>query len=95
MTMKSPERAEALRERARAQFTSIDGVTSWKTYITTDTERPTLFAEIYTFPDRETAKSVTPKFAELEHTKAFLAEVDEVLVGQYFTEYQSTTGNQR
>jgi len=93
MSMKNPERADAVREAARADFLSIDGVDSWKTYITTAKDRPTLFAEIYTFPDYETAKRVTPQFAERELTKAFLAEVDELLVGQYFTEYQPQKGN--
>jgi len=88
MTMKDSKRAEIIRERARKDFTALDGVLSWKTYITTDPSRPTLFAEIYTFPDQATAKSVTPQFALRDATKAFLAEVDEILVGQYFTEYQ-------
>ncbi len=92
MTMKDPARADAIREAARADFTNLEGVTSWKTYVTTDLNRPTLFAEIYTFPDYETAKNVTPQFATRDATKAFLAEVDEMLVGQYFTEYESKTG---
>lgn len=87
MTMKDPDRSDPIRERARTDFLSLDGVTSWRTYVTTDPNRPTLFAEIYTFPDHATAKSVTPQFAERELTKAFLAEVDEILVGQYFTEH--------
>ncbi len=87
MRMKDPERADKIRERAREDFTTLDGVTSWKTYVTTDANRPTLFAEIYTFPDYETAKRVTPQFAEREPTKEFLNEVDEILVGQYFTKH--------
>lgn len=86
LKMKDPERANEVRERARADFTSIEGVTSWKTYVTTDKKRPTLFTEIYTFPDYDTAKAVTAQFAERELTKAFLAEVDEIVVGQFFTE---------
>lgn len=93
MTMKNPDRADAIREAARADFTSLDGVTSWKTYITTDPDRPTLFAEIYTFPDYATAKKVTPQFATRAATQAFLAEVDEMKVGQYFTEYVSKSGD--
>lgn len=92
MTMKDPERADAIREAARADFTSLAGVTSWKTYVTTDPDRPTLFAEIYTFPDYATAKQVTPQFAVRDATKAFLAEVDEMLVGQYFTEHTPNSG---
>lgn len=95
LKMKDPEQADAIRERAREDFTALEGVTSWKTYVTTDTERPTLFAEIYTFPDYDTAKGVTPQFAERDATKAFLAEIDEVLVGQYFTEYQPQLGEKQ
>ena len=90
LKMKDPKHADAIRERAREDFTALEGVTSWKTYVTTDPNRPTLFAEIYTFPDHDTAKSVTPQFAERDATRAFLAEIDEILVGQYFTEYLST-----
>ena len=87
VTMKDMKRADPIRERARSDFTSLPGVTSWKTFITTASDRPTLFAEIYTFPDEMTAKQVTPQFAQREATKAFLAEIDEIIVGQYFTEY--------
>lgn len=86
MTMKDPKRAEVIRETAREDFVGLDGVTSWKTYVTNDINRPTLFAEIYTFPDYDTAKGVTPQFATRDATKAFLGEVDEMIVGQYFTE---------
>ena len=87
LKMKDPKRADAIREQAREDFTALEGVTSWKTYVTTDPDSPTLYAEIYTFPDNDTAKGVTPQFAERDATKAFLAEVDEIIVGQYFTEY--------
>lgn len=90
LKMKDPERADAIRERAREDFTALEGVTSWKTYVTTNPDRPTLFAEIYTFPDEETAKRITPQFSERELTQAFLAEIDEILVGQYFTEHVPT-----
>ncbi len=93
LKMKDPKRAEAIRERAREDFTALDGVTSWKTYVTTDSERATLFAEIYTFPDNETAKLVTPQFAVRELCVAFLNEVDEVIVGQYFTEHKPQLGD--
>ncbi len=88
LKMKDPKRADAIRERAREDFTSLEGVTSWKTYVTTDSNRPTLFAEIFTFPHHDTAKRITPQFAERELTKSFLAEIDEVIVGQYFTEHK-------
>lgn len=92
LKMKDPQRVDAIRERAREDFTALEGVTSWKTYVTTAQDRPTLYAEIYTFPDHDTAKRVTPQFAERELTKAFLAEIEEIVVGQYFTEYQPNTG---
>lgn len=87
LKMKDPDRVDEIRERARADFLSVEGVTSWKTYVTTNPDRPTLFAEIYTFPDAATAKKVTPQFAQRDLTRAFLAEIDEILVGQYFTEH--------
>ncbi len=92
LALKDPARADAVRERARADYLSLDGVSSWKTYVTTDPNRPTLFAEVYRYPSAEVAKQVTPQFAEREPTKAFLAEVDQVLVGQYFTEHRSKEG---
>lgn len=88
MTMKDAARADALRERARDDFLSLDGVDSWRTFVTIDQKKPTLFAEIYEFPDEETAQRVTPQFAERAATKAFLAEIDELLVGQFFVEHQ-------
>lgn len=94
MTMKDADRADAVRERARADFLSLDGVDSWRTFVTIHPDKPTLFAEIYEFPNEETARQVTPEFAKREATKAFLAEVDEMLVGQYFVEHVSKeTGN--
>lgn len=95
MSMKDPIPADAVREAARADFTSLEGVTSWKTYVTTNPDRPTLFAEIYTFPDHETASKVTPRFAERNATKAFLAEIDELIVGQYFTEHKPNLGENK
>jgi hypothetical protein len=96
MTMKDQgARVDKIREAARKDFLSLDGVTSWKTYITTDKNRPTLYAEIYTFPDSDTAKKVTPQFALRDATKTFLAEVDELLVGQYFTAYQPLLGEKK
>ena len=95
MSMKESERTGAVSEVARADFTGVEGVTSWKTYVTTNPDRPTLFAEIFTFPDHETASKVTPTFSERDTTKAFLAEVDEILVGQYFTEHQPASGEKK
>lgn len=92
MSMKDPERVDAIRETARADFTSLEGVSSWKTFVTTDTSRRTLFAEIFTFPDHATAKATTPQFAERDATKTFLAEIEDIIVGQYFTEHQPKSG---
>lgn len=88
LKIKSSKRIDAVREAARKDFLSIEGVDSWETFVTTDPNRPTLFAEIYEFPDHTTAKRVTPQFAEREATKAFLKEIDEIIVGQYFTKHQ-------
>lgn len=87
LKVKDPKRADVLREVARADFLKIDGVDSWNTYRSTDTDRPTLYAEIYRFRDYEAAKRITPSFATREATKAYLKEVDEILVGQYFQEH--------
>ncbi len=84
MKMKDVQRAEAVRETARRDFEGIDGVTAWKTYASTSPDKPKLFAEIFTFPDMETAKAISPTFADRPATKAFLEEIDEILVGQYF-----------
>ena len=88
LKMKDPKHAIPLRERAREDFLSLEGVNSWQTYVTIHPDKPTLFAEIYTFPDLETARKVTPQFAKREATKAFLQEVDEIVVGQYFVEHK-------
>ncbi len=86
LKMKDTEKAASVRREAKEDFLSLDGVESWKTYTTTDKSKPQLFAEVYTFPDYDTAKGVTPEFAKRPKTQAFLAEVEEIVVGQYFTE---------
>ncbi|WP_415400888.1 hypothetical protein [Tateyamaria sp. SN3-11] len=91
LKMKEGAHVDAIREAARADYVALDGVTSWETLVTTDQSRPTLYAEIYTYPDYETAKRVTPQFAQLSSTKAFLAEIDEAVVGQFFTAHQPKT----
>lgn len=88
LKMKDPERADAIRERARADFLSIEGVESWKTYVTIHPDKPTLYSEIFTFPDLEVARKITPLFSEREATKAFLEEIEEIVVGQYFIEHK-------
>jgi len=87
LKMKESARTDKIREEAREDFLSLEGVESWETYVTTDPNKPTLFAEIYTFPNEETAKQVTPEFAKRQPTKAFLEEIDEIIVGQYFTKH--------
>ena len=88
LKMKEGDDVDAIREAARADFVALDGVTSWETLITTDQSRDTLYADIFTFPDHETAKRVTPQFAERLATKAFLGQIDEMIVGQFFTAHQ-------
>ena len=86
LKMKDPERAAAVREAARADFLGLEGVESWRTFVTINPDKPTLFAEIYRFPDEQTARRVTPEFAKRPATVAFLDEIEEILVGQYFVE---------
>ncbi|MEP2784726.1 MAG: hypothetical protein ABJO67_16875 [Pseudoruegeria sp.] len=89
LKMKEGSHVEEIREAARADFVALDGVTSWKTLVTTDQSRQALYADIFTFPDHETAMRVTPQFAERPATKAFLGEIEEMVVGQFFAEQKS------
>ncbi|WP_299590523.1 hypothetical protein [uncultured Tateyamaria sp.] len=91
LKMKGGDDVDAIREAARADFVALEGVTSWETLVTTDQSRDTLYAEIFTFPDHETAKRVTPQFAERPATQAFLGQIDEMIVGQFFTAHQPKT----
>lgn len=86
LKMKDADRAAPIRERARADYLSLAGITSWKTFVTADEDRSTLFTEAYTYPDVESAKRVTAQFSKLPATQAFLAEIEDVIVGQWFTE---------
>ncbi|WP_306141798.1 hypothetical protein [Roseibium sp. MMSF_3412] len=86
LKMKDADRVAPIRERARDDYLSLDGITSWKTFVTTDEERPTLFTEVYTYPDVESAKQVTAQFSKRPATQAYLAEIEDVIVGQWFTE---------
>lgn len=90
LKMKKGDDVDAIREAARADFVALEGVTSWETLVTTDQSRQTLYADIFTFPDYETAKRVTPQFAERPATKAFLGQIDEMIVGQFFITHQPT-----
>ncbi len=91
LKMKEGDDVDAIREAARADFVALEGVTSWETLVTTDQSRDTLYADIFTFPDHETAKRVTPQFAERPATQAFLGQIDEMIVGQFFTAHQPKT----
>ncbi len=91
LKMKKGDDVDAIREAARADFVALEGVMSWETQVTTDQSRDTLYADIFTFPDHETAKRVTPQFAERPATKAFLGQIDEMIVGQFFTTHQPKT----
>ncbi|NET33192.1 MAG: hypothetical protein F6K19_14430 [Cyanothece sp. SIO1E1] len=91
--LKNPARAVAIRERARADFLGIEGVKSWQTLKSTNPNKATLFAEIFTFTDLETAQRIGPTFGERPMTKAFQHEIAEMLVGQCFAEL-STSNNQ-
>lgn len=91
LKMKEGDDVDAIREEARADFVALEGVTSWETLVTTDQSRDTLYADIFTFPDHETAKRVTPQFAERPATQAFLGQIDEMIVGQFFATHQPKT----
>lgn len=86
--MKENAGVDTVREAARADFVALEGVTSWETLVTTDPSRDTLYADIFTFPDHETAKRVTPEFAKRPATQAFLGQIDEMIVGQFFKAHQ-------
>ena len=86
LKMKDPERAAAVRARARDDFLNLEGVSSWRTFVTCHPDKPLLFAEIFKFPDEPTARSITPEFARRPATAAFLEEIEEIVVGQYFVE---------
>ena len=89
LKMKDSDRLNAIREKARQAFTALDGVTSWETLATLDASKGMLYAEIYSFPDFKTAQRVTAMFSELPETQKFLAQIDEILVGRFFTPIKS------
>lgn len=91
LKMKDDPQIDAIREAARKDFVALDGVTSWETLVTTDQSRQTLYADIFTFPDHETAKRVTPEFAKRPATQAFLGQIEEMVVGQFFATHQPRT----
>ncbi|WP_299598263.1 hypothetical protein [uncultured Tateyamaria sp.] len=91
LKMKDGAHVDAVREAARTDFVALDGVTSWETLVSVDPNKPTLYTDIFTFPDHETAKHVTPQFAERSATQAFLAEIDEIIVGQFFKAHNPQT----
>ena len=77
--------AEA-RETARKAFLQRDGALDWKTLKSVAEDRPTLFTEIFTFADRDSALAGGRAFSEMDETRAFLAHVGEIVVGQHFAE---------
>jgi len=88
MTMKDAARADAVRERACNELMSLDSVDSWRSVLSIHPEKQTLFAKIYEFTNEEAAHRETGQFAQRTGTKATLAEIDELLVGQHFVEHQ-------
>ncbi|WP_299153775.1 hypothetical protein [uncultured Tateyamaria sp.] len=94
LKMKENSEVDAIREAARADFTALEGVTSWETLVTMDQSRQTLYADVFTFPDYETARRVTPQFAERPATKAFLGQIEEMIIGQFFTAHDPKTSEQ-
>ncbi|WP_299548850.1 hypothetical protein [uncultured Tateyamaria sp.] len=91
LKMKDGAHVDAVREAARKDFVALEGVTSWDTLVSVDPNRPTLYTDIFTFPDHETASRVTPQFSERPATKAFLAEIDDIVVGQFFQPHKPET----
>ncbi|KIT16602.1 hypothetical protein [Jannaschia aquimarina] len=79
------EAAEA-RTRARATFLALPGVRGWRTHTSTATDRSTLFMETFTFDDAAAAKAAGARFSEMPETRAFLALIDETIVGQHFAD---------
>ena len=86
LRLKNSDDAKAKRDIAREDFLQLDGVMSWRTYATTDAKRPQLFAEVFTYKDETSARAAMPQFAERPATRAFLGEVEEILVGGLFSE---------
>lgn len=91
LKMKEGPHVDAVREAARQDFVALEGVTSWETLVSVDPSKPTLYTDIFTFPDHETAKRVTPQFAERPATQAFLDQIEEMVVGQFFTAHTPQT----
>ncbi len=80
------EAAAHARDSARPVFCALEGVQDWRTYRSVAKDRPTLFVEAYTFDSAETAKAAGAQFSELAETKAFLGQIEEMLVGQHFVD---------
>ncbi len=84
LKMKDPELAQVARRRAHLDFSSLPGLASWRTLHSRDQDRPLLFADVFTFEDLEAAKRLGAQFSQREATRAYLDEVEEILVGQHF-----------
>lgn len=84
LKLKDPTHAEPIRARAKQDFLTIEGVTAWQTLVTMNPDKPPLVAEIFRYPDRATADRITPQFRTRPSTRAYLEEIEDILVGQYF-----------
>ncbi|WP_411892755.1 hypothetical protein [Yoonia sp. SDW83-1] len=76
--------AKDARAIARPVFCELAGVKDWQTYKSTAVDRPTLFIEAFTFQNTGTAKAAGAQFSILDETKAFLSQIEEMIVGQHF-----------
>lgn len=72
------------RRIARRAFLALDGVRDWRTHRSVATDRPTLFVETFTFADEEVARAAGARFSQMDETRAFLAHIDETILGQHF-----------
>ena len=85
--------AGQVRNAARPVFCALEGVRDWRTYRSVGTDRPTLFVEAFMFDDPDSAKAAGARFSELDETKAFLGQIEEILVGQHFTDITRETAS--
>lgn len=84
--LKDEAAAAPIRARARAAFLALPGVEDWRTHRSTDPDRPTLFVETFTFADAPRARAAGARFSEMAETRALLGQIEEMIVGQHFTD---------
>ncbi len=77
-----------LSARCHTGFAALYGAIRGKPRSGADQPRQTLHADIITFQHRKTAKRVTLQFPGRTATNAFPAQIEEMLVGQFFTTHQ-------